>query len=584
MAPRKRQRLTPTDDWRLLQQQFHWPEQRSYELVRPVVLFGLPTAERAQQTGVSTRTIARTASLFEAEGMASFLLATSRRRGRPSSPELQAAILALRAEYPALRPYQIGTICFVRFGQRPSVSTIARTLTRYPVEPVPRRYPPYAAITDGSQRRLAVIRLHAEGWTVSAIAGSLEVSRRTISAVLRRWRDEDFAGLPDRSHARQRRPRKTDLHAMNLARQLQVNPEMGEFRLHTKLQRLGIDLSPRTCGRILAVNRALYGVGRPPRSKPTFPPKPMPFAATSRHQYWSVDIRYLDHHLGGGNIYCISILDNYSRALLAGGVFRSQDTPTFLLVLRAAITTYGSPDTLVSDSGGVFLAKQAQAVYAALGMQKVEIDRGKPWQDYTETHFTIQRRMADWAFARAQTWAELVALHARWMADYNVEAHWAHRQRKDGRRSPEEVLGWVLGTVHEPAALERAFQPVRQSRVLDRSGYAHYRRWRVYGERGLARQKTALWLAADGLTIAYADEPLAQYVVHFGRRRKEVRRINVLRLFETRHRSPQPWLWELGPDEWLAVLRLPVRPFRHRRHSRGVQGRLLPPAADQGPS
>ena len=116
MASHRRRRLTPTDDWKLLQERFRWPEQRSYELVRPVVLFGQSPAERARQTGVSERSISRTASLFEAEGLAGFLVAKPHRRGRPSSPELQAAILALFAEYPALRSYQIGTICFVRFG------------------------------------------------------------------------------------------------------------------------------------------------------------------------------------------------------------------------------------------------------------------------------------------------------------------------------------------------------------------------------------------------------------------------------------------------------------------------------------
>jgi putative transposase len=581
MALRRRRRRTPTDDWKLLQEQFRWPEQRSYELVRPVVLFGQSPAERAQQTGVSERTISRTASLFEAEGLAGFLVAKPRRRGRPSSPELQAAILALRAEYPGLRPYQIGTICFVRFGQRPSSATIARLLAQQPATTVPRRYPPYHEIPDASQRRLAVIRLHAEGWTVSAIAGYLAVHRDTVHTILRRWRDEDFAGLPDKPHTRQRRVLKTDLRALEAARRLQENPLLGEFRLHAKLKQLGIELSPRTCGRILAVNRELYGLGRPSKAKPLLPPKPMPFAVRHRHQYWSVDVRYLDHHLGGGNIYCIAVLDNYSRAMLASGVFRNQDTLAFLLVLRAAVVAYGSPEALVSDSGAIFRSHQAQAVYTALGIRKETIERGEPWQDYIETSFNIQRRMADWHFAQAQTWAELVAVHDHWLEDYNVQEHWAHRERKDGRRSPQGVLGWVTGMIHELATIDRIFQPVRTGRFLDYSGYARYRRWRIYGERGLARRKAALWIAEEALTIEYADEPLAQYLVHFGPRRKELRKISVLRLFQTRHRSSQPFLWELGPDEWLPVLRLPVRRYCRRRRSSAVQGQLLPHAADQ---
>ena len=57
-----------------------------------------------------------------------------------------------------------------------------------------------------------------------------------------------------------------------------------------------------------------------PRAK-----QPMPFRGSYRHQYWSVDIRYLDHELGGGNIYVITILENYSRAVLASAISRTQD-------------------------------------------------------------------------------------------------------------------------------------------------------------------------------------------------------------------------------------------------------------------
>jgi hypothetical protein len=42
-----------------------------------------------------------------------------------------------------------------------------------------------------------------------------------------------------------------------------------------------------------------------------------------------VDIRYLDHQLGGGNIYSMTILENYSRAVLAGAISRTQDHGVF---------------------------------------------------------------------------------------------------------------------------------------------------------------------------------------------------------------------------------------------------------------
>jgi len=64
----------PTDNWQQLELRFTSPEQRTYELIRPVVLFGQAPAERAQETGAAQRTIYRRVQRFEAEGMASLFV------------------------------------------------------------------------------------------------------------------------------------------------------------------------------------------------------------------------------------------------------------------------------------------------------------------------------------------------------------------------------------------------------------------------------------------------------------------------------------------------------------------------------
>ncbi len=220
----------------------------------------------------------------------------------------------------------------------------------------------------------------------------------------------------------------------------------------------------------------------------------MPFAAVRRHQYWTVDVRYLDHQLDDRNIYVIAILDNYSRGILASALSRRQDLTAYLIVLYAAIRQHGSPEALVSDGGGIFKAEHALELYQKLGITKEQIDKGQAWQSYIETTFNIQRRMADWRFQHATTWAELQAVHDRWVADYNYQVHWAHRERSDGRRSPAEVLGWVKGATHTSEQLEHAFTR-RFQRWLDQVGYVRFRHWRVYGERSLARQ------ASSGLAV-----------------------------------------------------------------------------------
>lgn len=282
----------------------------------------------------------------------------------------------------------------------------------------------------------------------------------------------------------------------------------------------------------------------------------MPFAATRRHQIWSVDLRYIEEHgLGTGKpLYIISILDNYSRALLASLPSPRQDLTAYLVVLRAALLVHGAPETLVSDSGGIFLARQAQAIYRALGIEKREIARGQPWQNYVETHCNILRRMADHGFAQAADWGAFRAVHERFCGDYNAQAHFAHRARTDGRRSPARVLGFVHGTWCDPADLDRLFRG-RARRRVDRHGFVRFRNWRFYGERGLRGAAAAVWICGATLTVEYDAETLAQYHVACAPDERHFRDVTAPRLFANRFPAPQPFLADLGTRDWRPTLR-----------------------------
>lgn len=397
----------------------------------------------------------------------------------------------------------------------------------------------------------------------------MQTSRPTVYATLQRWVRDAFADLADRSRRRKKIALKTDLKAMTEVRRLQENPELGEFRIHAALKQRGIHLSPRTCGRILALNRTLYGLERPRREPRES--KEMPFQATRRHQYWTVDLRYLDmHQLGGGMIYVISVLDNYSRAILASALARSQDLTAYLIVLFAAVRAFGNPETLVSDNGSIFKANEAVRIYTALGIRKEQIEKRQPWQSYIETMFNVQRRMADWHFANATSWEELQASHDRWVRDYNAQEHWAHRTRDDQRRSPQEVLGWVKGREWPLEALQRIFQVARGERRVNKAGYVRFRQWDIYGELGLARERVAVWLSADvtTLTIEHAEEPLAQYSVAPEPDRKHLKDVTLLHLFATRFCSLQLSLWEPEAIDWRPALK---RPEPSRRLSRSLR-------------
>ena len=575
MPIKKRPRIAPTDEWQQLELLVEDPEQRAYEVMRTCVLFGQSPTERARQTNVPARSLYRQVERFDQIGMLSLFAPVVERAHRPTlSPRLRQLIVDLKAEYPAFHPREIAAICYVAEGRRPSPHTIQRVLADGPLPTrVGRRSPPYHEIAEPAQRRLALVRLHAEGWRVSTIAAYMGVSRQTVYSTLRRWIAEEFAGMPDKSRAPKNPQRKVDLVAMREITRRQENPALGAWRMQAALRQIGIRLSARTCGRIMALNRDLYGLDKEPRAEPK-EKKPMPFAASRRHEVWAVDIRYLETPHLEGKAYCISILDHFSRAMVASEVLPAQDLPAFLRVFRAAVHKHGAPERLISDGGAVFKANDAVRIYATLGITKERIDKRQAWQSYLETTFNIQRRMADYYFAQASSWPDLRAIHDRWFADYNDQAHWAHRRRTDGRLSPAEVLGWVHGRPSSVEDLDRIFRQ-RSGRTVNPYGYVRYRHWKMYAERGLIKQPTVVWLCGETLTVEHEDEPLSQFTVKLAPDKRHLAHVGAPRLFQTRFTSPQPFLWQMDGVEWHTLMRAAAYAPRRKRVINGEQLRLF---------
>ena len=131
-----------------------------------------------------------------------------------------------------------------------------------------------------------MVALHLDGWSVKAMASYLKVSRMTVYRVIGRWlREGEEAGLEDRPAGKPKGVRKMDLATMDFIRREQENPELGAFRIHAALkQKRGAEVSVRTVGRVMAVHRDLYGLGKPKRGP--HQKKEMPFLANSRHEIY----------------------------------------------------------------------------------------------------------------------------------------------------------------------------------------------------------------------------------------------------------------------------------------------------------
>src|SRR6266571_4099025 len=105
--------------------------------------------------------------------------------------------------------------------------------------------------------------------------------------------------------------------------------------------------------------------------------------------------------------------------------------------------------------------------------------------------------------------------------------------------SPAEVLGQETSKLRTPEQLHRIFYDTRHLRRLDRRGYAHFRRLKLYGEEALARHPAVISLHGDALTVEYQETPLAQYTVRYQPDHTHFKAIPEARRFETPYRSLQ---------------------------------------------
>jgi hypothetical protein len=116
MPKHRYERRQPTDDWQQLRPLLKDSGQITYEIIRPVVLWGVTPKERAVETGMSQRTIYSKANLFDQAGMASLLPPqppppVPKLDQRTLPPPMRQAIVDAHAEYPSLSLHELASIC-----------------------------------------------------------------------------------------------------------------------------------------------------------------------------------------------------------------------------------------------------------------------------------------------------------------------------------------------------------------------------------------------------------------------------------------------------------------------------------------
>ena len=329
-----------------------------------------------------------------------------------------------------------------------------------------------------------------------------------------------------------------------------AHPDAGEFRIWSLLAQP--DISVRTVGRILALNKLVYDdiphVAKP-GPKPT--PQPHPYKAQHRHEYGCIDGRQMDFALDGVKWWSRLILEGYSRTILAGAMAPPEATWAALMVLYTACLRYGAPTYLVSDSGGADTSDAFAAVCGRLELEHKTIvsTQGQSYLNWIETHCDMQRRLYDYQFSLASSPSDLEQRHQAFIHLYNTTAH--QGLLADKRLPPilVEVLGPAQGRLYAPEVLAEKFAHAFFPRTPNRYGCVTLHSYHFYVESGVPHTQVLLWVYGEQLRAVLDNVVLAEYHCHDDGRAHKVTEIRAGVFFSTRFASPQRTLIPLNPQE-----------------------------------
>jgi transposase InsO family protein len=533
-----------------------------YELIRPLVLFaeGTPT-QRAEETHTHPDTVRTFTRRFQQQGLLGLLPGSVEvvPRGRaPHVPEaVRQEIARLKSLYAGFHDRELARIIFATLDYRIDHKTVKQLWQHSPLTTSPQlELWDYHTHPDRAQARWQAIKLYYQGWHKVSISRFLHVSRPTVDLWIARFEAEHLAGLVDHKPG-PKSPRKGGFAVMVEVYHLQKrHPDAGEFRIWSLLARP--DLSVRTIGRIMALNKRVYDdIPHVRKTVPKKDPQPHPFKAQRPHQYWFIDGRIMDFALAGVKWWSLIILDGYSRTMLAGAVAPSEASWVALMVLYSACLRYGAPEHLLSDSGGAYISNDFEAVCTRLEIdhQTISSTQGESYMNVMETHVNIQRRLFDYQFSLTQTPAEFEQVHQTFMQTYNTTAHQGLLKDKLAPPIPLAVLGQAQGRPYSPEELGRKFSRALFPRTTNRYGCVTLHSYHFYVEEGLPKTQVLLWVYGDPLRAMFDNVVVAEYRCRYDWRTHTVHDIREGSFYPTRFAPPQGALISLNPQEFLVLHR-----------------------------
>src|SRR6266849_1938180 len=220
--------------------------------------------------------------------------------------------------------------------------------------------PAPAAVTP--QQRLLLLDIwQRSGLPAGDFAALVGVSKHTLYDWKKRFDAEGPAGLMNKPRGGPPGSRLPDLTQRTILMLKQANPSWGCQRISDLLLR-----GPALPASASAVAQVLHEAGYEMEEVTTRPhrDKVRHFERAKPNQMWQTDLFTFMLKRQNRRVYLVAFLDDHSRFVVGYGLHASQSTALVLEVLRAALTSYGAPEEILTDNGSQYVTWRGKSAFA----------------------------------------------------------------------------------------------------------------------------------------------------------------------------------------------------------------------------
>jgi transposase InsO family protein len=192
-------------------------------------------------------------------------------------------------------------------------------------------------------------------------AALVGISRHTLYAWKKRFDREGPGGLLDQPKGGPRGSRLPELTKRTILMLKQSNPSWGCQRISDLLLR-----GPALPASASAVAQVLHEAGYEMEEVTT---RPHPdtvrhFERAKPNQLWQTDLFTFMLKRQNRRVYLVAFMDDHSRFVVGYGLHASQSSALVLEVLRAALTSYGAPEEILTDNGSQYVTWRGKSAFA----------------------------------------------------------------------------------------------------------------------------------------------------------------------------------------------------------------------------